>query len=135
MHYDEALKLAGAEVHAYRRFGSPMGHWWAKVTWQGTDSWAHGFFGACPNCDVIESEIGEFYHRHDGVEKRVDGRVSDFQEGCEDCQAMGRRLLLIAREHLDNLVDQQEAEFFAEKCPNRRIDREEMVEWIKANHI
>lgn len=135
MHYDEALKLAGAEVLAYNRFGSPTGHWWAKVDWQGRRAWVHGFFGVCPHCDVIESEIGEFYHRHDGMNRRVDGRVSDFQEGCESCQEMSRRLLRIAREHLDNMVDQADAEVLAANSPHRGVDRDEMTEWLRANRL
>jgi len=135
MHYDEALKLAGAQVISYRRFGSPTGHWWAKVRWRGDDAWAHGVFGACPQCDVIDSEIGEFYHRHQGVEKRVDGRLGDLHEDCERCREMSRRMLRIGREHLDNLLTQDEAELLAAKGSASPKIREQMVGWVRENAV
>ncbi len=135
MRYDEALKMVGAEVIDYARFGSPQGHWWARVAWQGREGWAHGYFGACPSCDVVDDEFGEFYRRRDDVPRRVDGRLAEPEEQCEGCGARSRRLMQLARERLDNLLAQGEAEDIAALSPGRAVDREETLVWLRAHAL
>ncbi len=53
--YDDALRLAGAEVHAYESFGSYQGIWLAKVTYQGKTGWVRGYFGSCSGCDGLQA--------------------------------------------------------------------------------
>lgn len=52
--YGDALRLAGATVHAYKAFGSYSGPWLALVTHGECTGWIRDYYGSCSGCDAIE---------------------------------------------------------------------------------
>lgn len=56
--YENAIKLAGAEIHCFKEFSSYQGDWLAKVTYQGKTGWIKGSYGSCSGCDAYEAEFG-----------------------------------------------------------------------------
>lgn len=58
MSYSQALEAAGAEVLAYKEFGSYQGDWYAKVNLGGAAILIGGAFGSCSGCDAFQAEFG-----------------------------------------------------------------------------
>jgi hypothetical protein len=58
MSYQNAMEAAGAEVLAYKEFGSYQGDWWAKVKFNDQVVWIHGSYGSCSGCDAFQGEFG-----------------------------------------------------------------------------
>jgi hypothetical protein len=58
MSYREALEAAGAEVLAFKEFGSYQGDWIAKVSYEGDTFFIRDYYGSCSGCDAFEAEVG-----------------------------------------------------------------------------
>lgn len=52
--YQDALEAAGAEVLAYKEFGTYQGDWVALVRYGGKTSWIRDYFESCCGCDALE---------------------------------------------------------------------------------
>lgn len=57
MSYEDALKAAGAVVHAFEEFGSYQGDWYALVSFKGRTAFVHGAYGSCSLCDAFQAEF------------------------------------------------------------------------------
>lgn len=130
--YEDALKAAGAEVHAYESFGSYQGDWYALVTYNGERGWIHGWYGSCSGCDAFEGEFG-------WTEGRCDEHswVADKErEGCAACASAEaeyqRRLADFGKTYLDGL--QQSGVILAELQERFEWDSDskEAADWIRA---
>lgn len=55
--YEGAMRAAGAEILAFKEFGSYQGDWWAKVKFEDKLGWVHGSYGSCSGCDALQSEF------------------------------------------------------------------------------
>lgn len=94
MSYQEAMEADGAEVLAYKEFGSWGGTWLAKVKYGGVVGWVTGSYGSCPGCDAFEAEFGCSYQDK-----------PDYKE----------RLALFGRSYLQHMMTPEEAIKDAEK--------------------
>lgn len=77
MSYEEALKAAGAEVHAYETFGSYQGDWWALVSYEGKHGFVHGYYGSCSGCDAFEAEFG--WTENECEDHKYEGSKTDWR--------------------------------------------------------
>lgn len=131
MGYEEALIVAGAEVHCFEEFGSYQGDWWAKVTYEGNVGWVNGSYGSCSGCDAFQSEFD--YSSHECNGKRHYADDTDFNENCETCQSNKIRLIAFGKEYLTRIYTQEEAEKEASSNISWDSDAQEMVKFIKEN--
>lgn len=119
MSYDDALRAAGAEVHAYQTFGSYQGDWLAKVTFDGETFWIRDYFGSCTVCDAFEAEVGYAPYDDDSdVEKAA---------YAAKVKAFGTRYL----EPSERLTEEEALAKASENAWDDASD--EMVAFIKAN--
>ncbi len=109
--YTDALEYAGAEIHAYEEFGSYQGEWWALVTYNGETGWINGDYGSCSGCDAFEASFSW------GRDK-TDKAVRDF-----------------AKDYLDTMMGQNEAEARAAKYSSWDLEADKMVAFIKTNKM
>lgn len=108
--YEWALGEAGAEVIAYRSFGSYQGDWWARVRYQGKDGWIKGSYGSCSGCDAWEHEVG--------WDDRTRQEWHDFA-------------MKFAAPYLDDIIDQAKAEEMAAEHIAWDMDAKEMLEFVQ----
>ncbi len=73
MDYEGVLRLAGAKVLCYKRFGSWQGDWLAKVQYDSKTFWVHGYYGSCTQCDAV-----------DAIEAYSKDKRTDFKELGQD---------------------------------------------------
>lgn len=103
MGYREAMKAAGAVVHAMEHFGSYQGDWFALVTYNGETGWVHGSFGSCTHCDAFQAEMD-----YDSEERGCEEHTYDYDESCHDCliHAVNYRAKLASfgKSYLDDLL-------------------------------
>lgn len=129
MGYESALEAAGATVHKFKSFGSYQGDWWAKVTFNGQDGWAHGYFGSCSYCDAFDRE---FDYGYDCDEHRY---LSGDKTGCAECVRLeadyNARLKTFGLRYLTELYTQEEAEKEASSNLEWDMDATAMLNWIK----
>lgn len=121
--YANALRVAGAEVHAMHFDGDWQGQWLARVTLpDGRTGWILDYFGSCSGCDAFEAEFGWDYHVHESHDG--DGRVllaSGDAEACEKCRELQERLRKFG------------ARYFPYLCTTR--DLLEDKEWLPAKFL
>lgn len=109
--YTTCLKMAGAEVLAYKQFGSYQGDWWALVKIGEVTGWVNGSFGSCDGCDAFQSEFD-----WDSKEK------PDY----------AHRLAAFGRGYLDSIYSQEAAEKEAARNIEWDHDARKMFDWIKS---
>ena len=131
MSYNEALKVAGAEVLLFKTFGTWQGDWWAKVLYQGKVRWVNGFFGSCSGCDAFMQEFG--------YEPECKKHYVSFQADCEECQTVlhehQMKLSAFGKTYLNELMTQEEAERSASINLEWDFNAEELVTWLQLNAI
>jgi hypothetical protein len=78
--YDDALRAAGAEVLAYKYFGSYQGDWIAHVRYGGETFYISDCYGSCSACDALQADMGWEPYESDGPEAKADWerRLADF---------------------------------------------------------
>jgi len=134
MSYQETLKMAGAEVLTFKKFGSYQGDWWAKVNYQGETGWVHGSFGSCSGCDAFEAEFWAEGHYED--EENYEGYHDyyDLKDGCVKCNELRVKLIEFGKGYLDGIINQEDAERIASENLEWDMDAQEMVDFIKSNN-
>lgn len=117
--YREALEAAGAEILAFKEFGSYQGDWLAKVRYGGDTFWLRDYYGSCSGCDAFEADVGWSPWGDDEAEKaEYDAKV----------KAFGARYL----EPQERLTFDQALKKAGENV-EWDSDAEEMVAFVKAN--
>lgn len=111
--YDDALRAAGATVHAFKTFGCYQGIWLAKVDHNGRIGWVKGYYGSCSDCDALE-DIRLYSWDEEDAEKAADYL---------------RRLREIGESDLARIwsYDELVADFGPEPCE----EDAKAVEWMK----
>ena len=130
MSYQEALSAAGAEVLDFEQFGSYQGDWWAKVRYEGKESWVNGAFGSCSGCDSFEAEFG-WDEGHCEAHKYDDKGSVGCHQCAEAAELYEKRLADFGRGFLSDLRTQEEAEAEASRNIEWDHDAEKMLSWIK----
>ena len=115
--YEDALKMAGAEVICFERFGSYQGDWWAKVRFQGKEGWVNGSYGSCSGCDEIES-LDNCWEDHP-------------EESCPKCQGVLKQITAIGERDLESILTKDAAVKKASDGLELDLDAQEMVDYIK----
>lgn len=133
MGYSEALEAAGAEVKAFREFGSYQGDWFAKVAYQGREFWVHGSYGSCSGCDAFLAEFD-----FDGREECEEHRWYYPKETVVSCTACAekkadydRRMVEFGKGYLTSgEMTQEEALKYASEHLEWDSEAQEMVDFI-----
>jgi len=135
MGYTNALKLAGAEIHAFKRFGTYQGDWYAKVTYNGITGFIQGSFGSCSMCDAFEHEFESVMHTHENGDNIFGGLYEDeiFDTNCNECQETQKRLKSFGERYLDNILTKEEAIAKASENIAWDLDAQDLVNWLKEN--
>lgn len=134
MSYETALLAAGADVLAFKEFGSYQGDWWAKVAYKGETGWVQGSYGSCSGCDAFQAEFdytNEECEEHQWRPKAI---------GCSACKEASTnhatKLADFGRGYLDDLLlTQARAEEEAARHIEWDEEAQEMLDWIRANAI
>jgi len=131
--YKEALQVAGADVLAYKTFGSYQGDWWAKVRYNGQVRYVHGYYGSCSGCDRIASALdshnsGDDYHWSTDLDFLEENRGT-----CEGCKIAYNKLKDIGEDYLENdsYLTLEEAIDKASEHLDWDLDAQSMVDWLK----
>lgn len=135
MSYENALQAAGAEVLAFKDFGSHQGEWWAKVRVADRLGWINGSFGSCSGCDAFEAEFG-----WDDRDYCASGKGHyDHDPECKACvekkAAYDIKLAAFGKQYLEDVRTQEEAEKAASENLSWDSDAQEMLDWVKANAL
>lgn len=135
MGYQNALTLAGAEIHAFKNFGTYQGDWYAKVTYNGTTGFIQGSFGSCTMCDAFQREFDSVMHTHEDGSHVFGGLYENeiFEENCEECKNTKVRLKAFGERYLDNILTKEEAIKKASENLDWDLDAQELVDWLKEN--
>ena len=137
MGYCEAMKAAGAKVHAYKEFGSYQGDWWAKVTYKKKTFWVHGSYGSCTGCDAFlaEFDYDDYYggrceeHSYDATVRKCAGCKSKQKE-------VKVRMAKFGASYLTGYdLTQKEAEKQASKEMELYGGDEEQLDFLKENAL
>jgi len=113
MGYESAMRAAGANVLAFRHFGSYQGEWWALVEFEGKKGFVSGWYGSCEMCDAFQMEFGYSYDK------------PNYEE----------RLAEFGRSYLDNIKTQESAIESASDNLSWDMEAESMVAWLKGFHL
>jgi hypothetical protein len=128
--YQEALECAGANVLAFKEFGSYQGDWWARVVIDGRGGWINGSYGSCTVCDALQAEFG---WGEDGCEDHP----YDPEAACPACDdakaAYQKRLADFGRTYLDDVLTQEQAVAKATENLDWDASAQEMVDFIQSH--
>jgi len=126
MAHEEALKLAGFEVHAFAEFGSYQGDFLAKITYKGRDGYIHDYFGSCSFCDALEAEL-EASNAHCQKHKYI-------HFDCDECrQAREVVLAKFSERYYDQILTKEQALKKARENIKWDLEAQKMVDWLNAN--
>jgi hypothetical protein len=136
MSYEGAMEAAGAEVLAFKEFGSYQGSWWAKILFEGKTYWVNGSYGSCSGCDAFQSEFGYGDDEHCAEHKY---QYSNDPISCEACaeakKAYQARLAEFGKSYIfGNEYSQGEAEavIAADTWDDERFD---ILKFVQENAI
>ena len=129
--YCQALIFAGAEVLAFKTFGSYQGDWIAKIKLNGEILWIHDYYGSCSGCDAFQSEVDIEWHQHEDG-KTVWG-IDGFKEDCEACQKMKTQYADFGKKYFEDTVSYEKLLENVGKNIEWDYEAQEMVDWVKNN--
>jgi hypothetical protein len=138
MPYIEALKQAGAEVLANKRFGSYQGDWVVKLSYNGVNGWTIFGFGSCSGCDSYEARFSrvENHAHEDNKYFSPDCHIEEarnMSSKCQPCAVFLNELSDFGKEYLDDVMTQEEAEAKASENIEWDMEAGEMLAFIKGN--
>ena len=137
--YEKALLAAGAEVLAYKSFGSYQGDWYCIAKVEGRVKIVHGSYGSCSHCDAFENEFG--YGARDMCDEHYYSRFgSKTEDPCEACkrakETYDAKLIEFGKTYLD-LCSQETPEAYIRSVKERLdwdTDSQEIIDWLTAEY-
>ncbi len=135
--YEGAMEAAGAQVLAFKEFGSYQGEWWAKLLYEDKTYWVHGSYGSCSGCDAFQSEFGYGDDEH-CTEHTYSREPIDCKLCAEAKDAYNKRLAEFGKSYIfGNEYSQEEAEgmYVRKEDDYYQEEREEILKFLQENKI
>ena len=137
--YEEAMEAAGAQVLAFKEFGSYQGEWWAKLLYEDKTYWVNGSYGSCSGCDAFQSEFGCQDEEHCEEHKYYNTEEALNCKLCAEAKdAYNKRLAEFGKSYIfGNEYSQEEAEGMYVKKEDDYYERErkEVLKFLQENKI
>ena len=131
MSYEEAMKSAGANILAFKEFGSYQGDWFALVEYQGKRGFIHGSYGSCSGCDAFEAEFGNV-SEDECVTHKYEGHHADCPVCVKAKAEYPIRLAKFGESYLDGITDYKTVREHAAEDLDWDREAQNVVNWLDA---